>query len=174
MSSNHSNGNGNGKHPQDLVERSALEEVREAIETRQAEEEALPEIPDSVELPLSWKTDPVTLETLHEGLLAVSKISEAAIEQNIETANELKRVLPSIERSAILVEILAAKMEAVHHYTDHVDDDLVRIAKTLKMVRRSVQSIREDVAEMKGPVSQIPALKEMLGEILARLPAKQV
>ncbi len=177
-----SNGNGRkGSHPpvtRDVIERTALDEVTDHLEALAAEESMeIEEIPGPPRNPpsdpvLSWRHSPVTLDTLHQGLISVSQISEAAIEGGLKMASDLKRALPQIERSAIQIEALAAKVESNYWHTHQVDEDLAKMAKTLNVVKRTVQAIKDDVAEMKGPVSQIPAIKDLLGEILARLPER--
>jgi hypothetical protein len=155
--------NGHNGKP-DGAERSPLDEVRERIEARQ-EDEAKSGIVPALEPepdvdPRKWKRrvegQPPTLEVLHEGLVAVSEFAEAAIESNIQ--------------NAILVRTIAAKVEANATHTAQVDEGLAKLTTAVQAVRRDVQFIKDAVTEMQGPVRQIPAIKELLGEIIARLP----
>jgi len=48
--------------------------------------------------------------------------------------------------------------------------DIARIDATLKIVRKDVQSLKDEVREIRTIVAQIPTIKSMLVEILDRLP----
>lgn len=106
----------------------------------------------------------LTLEVLHQGLIAVSQYSEAAIEGGIKMAADLNRALPTIER-------LASKTETTSSHVHQVDEDVAKLTRTVNGLRKDVQFVKDTVAEMQAPIRQIPAIKDMLGEILGRLPA---
>jgi hypothetical protein len=178
VSSNNGNGNGDRPHA-----RTALETVKEAIEARQVEEATTGVLsveetgmPSSIDDDpvYAWKKrssgDPVTLEVLHDGLIAVSQIAEAAIENGIKIGVNLANISPTIHRNATQIDMLAAKVEANASHINQVDDELARNTEVLNSLRRDVQFMRDDLRQIKGHVESIPAIKDMLGEILARLP----
>lgn len=146
----HGNGQNGKPHslPQDAVDPTSMEEGAVAL---RHEEEALklveeePGLPDHSEddVLLAWHAkEPASLEDVHALL----------------------------ERVAIQVNTIAAKVETTAHHVDQVDSDVARGNATLREVRKDMQFIKDNVAEMRAPVAQIPAIKDLLGEILARLP----
>lgn len=167
-------GDKNGKGDKPDAERTPLEQVAAQIEARRASEEGVEEAASSSEDDPThkWKKpgEPLTLEVLHAGLIAVSQFSEAAIEGGIKMAADLNKALPVIERTSSQVTTIASKVESISSHVHQVDGDVVQLSKTMNTVRRDVQFVKDTVAEMAEPVRQIPALKAMLGEILARLP----
>ena len=182
MSEQHG-GNGNGKKPHAAPERTALEEVTARIEERQAEEArsgvAAGEDIAADESPAQWREigKPLTLEVLQEGLIEVATISEAAIEGGIKMASDLQKAMhtqrlnsAAIEQTSSQVKTIASKLEAGISHVHQVDDHVAKLTKTVNVIRRDVQFIKDTVIEMQGPVGQIPAIKELLGEILSRLP----
>jgi len=48
--------------------------------------------------------------------------------------------------------------------------DIIRVEATMSAIRKDVQTLKDDVRDMKLLVGQIPAIKNLLTEILARLP----
>ena len=177
-------GGENGDNGDKAPAPTPLDEVKARIEARQAEEArsgvvsalddpfaVVPASEDETD-PLRWKKREgnVTLEDLHEGLIAVSQYSEAAIEGGIKMAADLSKALPTIERTASQVTTVAAKHATTAAHVHQVDESVAALAKTMNAVRKDVQFVKDAVAEMQAPVRQIPAIKELLGEILARLP----
>lgn len=172
--------NGNGKHRDDkpeALEQTALEEVTSLIEERRAQEGADTEPPPSDDIPVDehpsgkWKkAEPLTLDVLHQGLVTVSKYSEAAVEGGIRMAADLNKALPAFERTVSQVMTIAAKVESTATHVHQVDDHVADLSRTMKAVRKDVQFIKDTVSEMAEPVRQIPAIKDLLGEIIARLP----
>jgi hypothetical protein len=173
-----SGSNGNGRHRPDkpeAVEQTALEEVVTLIEERRAEEVAEGEPPlsdDNDEHPSGkWKkAEPLTLDVVREGLITVSKYAEAAIEGGIRMAADLNKALPTIERTEVQARIIASKLETTSSHVHQVDNDVAKLSRTMTAVRKDVQFIKDTVSDMAEPVRQIPAIKELLGDILARLP----
>lgn len=171
------------RHPP--VNPTPLEQVQAQIEERQREEQAsgvlhshdsvFPHPNDEEEdLLQSWKNrqpgQPVSVEQIHAGLMAVSQISEAAIEGGIRMAGDLNKVLPTIQMMASQISTIAVKTEVNGQAVDRLDQDFVQALGALKAVRRDVQTVKEDLHDLKEATRSIPALKEMLGEILIRLP----
>jgi len=170
-------GNGNGHKPGHAsAERTALDKVTTRLEQQQAEEASsgVIEVGDDLIDPHEWKTivegAPLTIEVLHRGLISVSQTADAAIEAGIHIAGDLKKMAPAIERTAIQVATTAAKVEATATHVHQVEDEVSKLNKTVERIRKDVQFIKDTVAEMQDPVRQIPAIKELLGEILVRLP----
>lgn len=172
----------NGDKPHTLrppVERTALETVQESIEGHRAEEAVTGLPTEELGLPSSdedilygWKRKeaPVTLDVLHEGLIAVSQIAEASIEAGIKIGSDLRKVLPTIARNATQIDIIAAKVEANSSHVNQVDQDVVNSGKVLDEIRRDVQFLKDDMREVKLALGVLPAIKELLGEILTKLP----
>jgi hypothetical protein len=174
----------NGDKPppmrQPAVERTALDEVRDLIESRQADEvsaslEEVGAAPSSENDPLRrWKKlkdgQQPTPEILYEGLIAVSQFAEAAIEGGIRMAADLNKALPTIERTEVQARVIASKLETTSSHVHQVDEDIAKLTRILNTVRKDVRAIKDDVADMAGPIRQIPAIKDLLGEILGRLP----
>lgn len=188
------NGNGNGKPPH---ENSALEDVEMRIAAQQHASETTLETlhvgfatdpaPSMVEEassmddpdPLSsWKRreagKPITLEQVHAGMIATCEYSKAAIEGSIKMAADIREVVEAVDVRSQQITTLTAKVESTSRFVHKVDEETGRTAKMLDGVRRDVQFIKDDVREIKVSSSeaarQLPAIKEMLGEILARLP----
>lgn len=133
----------------------------------------------------AWKKrmegSPITLELLHEGLISLSQFSEAAIEGGIKLAADVNRALPHVQRNAdhikvisAKIETLASKVESISTHIHQVDEELAAVHKTLGFVRKDVQFLKDDIREIKEIVQQIPAIKDLLGEILVRLPEPKV
>lgn len=146
------NGNGNGDPDQDG---SVLALVEQRVAERQAAEAAGE--PDPVH---GWKRipvgQPVTLNQLHEGLIAVSQISEAAIEEGIRIAADLKHVLPAIEQATAQFQGLLVELQ--------------RVQSTLVSVRKDIQALKDDTRDLTEQVRLVPAIKAMLGDVLMKLP----
>lgn len=179
-----SDDNGNHEKPS----RTPLERVKERIAARIVEERgsgvmaSIEEVSPDDDGPTSDANDPLyawkrredgtspSLEQLHSGLVAVAEISEAAIEGGINMAADLHKALPAIDKASVQIGVIAAKTEANSKSIDEVDEDLSKLSKTVHGVRKSVQAMQVDIDEIKAHTRQIPAIKEMLGEIIARLP----
>ena len=174
----------NGDHKPKNFGRTPLERVKDKISARIAEEQGSG-VSSAVEedvVPASDGDDPLyawkkrekgkepTLDQLHDGLVAVSQISEAAIEGGINMAADLSKALSTIAVTGSQVATIASKTEANACAIDKVDEDCARMAISLNTIRKDVQSLKEDMVEVKAAARQMPVIKEMLGEILARLP----
>jgi hypothetical protein len=175
------NGNGDGDHSQ-----TPLEAVQERIATR-LRLETVEVVPMSVppssspeEDPLTaWKMrvpgQPVTLEQIHAGLIATCEYSEAAIEGGLRMAADVHEVVKTVDQRTQQIAILTAKAESTSAFVHKVDDELASNNEILKAVRKDVQFLKDDVREIKEysmeSARQLPVIKEMLAEIIGRLPA---
>lgn len=149
------NGNGNGNPDQDT---SPLDAVVTRLTERQAAEAANPDPSDDPVY--GWKQipvgGPVTLEQLHSGLMAVSQISEAAIEGGIKMAADLKVVLPVLEQLTGHLQELMTELRTVQN--------------TLVSFKRDIQALKDDTRDLADKVHLVPAIKSMLADVLVRLP----
>jgi hypothetical protein len=167
------------------VKPTPLEQVQAQIEERQREEHAsgvitsmqdssFPPAGDEEDLLQSWKKRdpgrPISVEQVHTGLIAVSQISEAAIEGGIRMAADLNKVLPAIQVMASQIASIAVKTEINGKTTDRLDQDFAQVVGTLNAMRKDVQLVKDELVDLRETTRAIPALKEMLGEILIRLP----
>lgn len=178
-------------------ERSALDVAEERIAARQSaeSEEALleglsaaTEPPPSLaeeEAPLTqddpltaWKRripgKPVTLEQIHAGLIATCEYSEAAIEAGIKIARDVREVVQTVDERTRQMAYLTTKAEVTSAFAHKIDEDLVRTNETLNAVRREVQFLKDDMREVKEATSHLAAIKDMLAEIIIRIPDKPV
>lgn len=107
-----------------------------------------------------WKRIPpgqsITLEQLHGGLIAVSQISEAAIEGGIKMAADLRVVLPFLERLSGQLDELTTELRAVQG--------------SLNSYRKDIQALKDDTLDLAEKVRLVPAIKSMLADVLAKLP----
>ena len=183
--------NGNGGKP--LSDSTALDDVERRIAAQQSselvletihvgfdtepvpsmeEESSSTEDPDPLS---SWKRHaagkPVTLDQIHSGLIAAVEYSKAAIESTIQMTADLR---DAVDVRTQQINGLAVKVESTSQFLHKLDEETGKVAKVLDVVRRDVQYIKDDVREIKVSSSeaarQLPAIKDMLGEILARLP----
>ena len=83
-----------------------------------------------------------------------------------------------------LVEVTAQKLEATNRHVDVVDDDLAKVMAKLEYighelerqgekltgVQRDVLSLKTDMTELKAKTEMVPDIKNMLAEVLDRLP----
>lgn len=175
--------NGDKPHGPEITG-TPLEVVEQQIAERRAEEEqaGLHSSLDVEEVPLAPEDDPlhrwkhrasgetITLEKIHEGLLAVAQFSEAAIEGGIRMAADIHKALPFVELNAHQLRVVAAKLESTDRHINQVDDELAKMGKAFNGIRKDVQAIRDDMREMSQAARQLPVIKDMLAEILARLP----
>jgi hypothetical protein len=185
-----SNENGNGDRPSRPS--TPLEAVEARIAARMQAEPLLvgatipapegleveEESPITEDDPLSsWKKrvpgKPVTLEQVHAGLIATCEYSEAAIEGGIKMAADVHEVVQTVDLRTQQIAMLTAKVETNSSHTHKVDEELSSANKMLSEVRRDVQFLKDDMREVKETTKKIPAIIDMLGEILARLPEKQ-
>jgi hypothetical protein len=112
----------------------------------------------------------VTLEQVHSGLIATCEYSEAAIEGGIKMAADVHEVVQTVALRTHQIEVLTAKVEVNSAFMNKVDEELASNNKALHEVRKDVQFLKDDLREVRDATRQIPAIKDMLGEILARLP----
>ncbi len=179
------NGNGDRLTPLEAVEqriatRLRLETIpgplREEGPTSTAEEEPSPITEDD---PLiAWKRrtpgKPVTLEQLHAGLIATCEYSEAAIEGGLKMASDVHEVVQTVDQRTRQIAILTAKAESTSAFVHKIDEEMAASNRLLAEVRRDVQFLKDDMREVKAlsqqAALQLPVVKDMLGEILARLP----
>jgi hypothetical protein len=126
----------------------------------------------------SWKrrdpSRPVTLEQLHSGLIATYEYSKVAIEGHIQMAADVRDVVSAVDVRTQQIDGLSAKVESVTVFVHQIDTETAKTSKMLEGVRRDVQFLKDDVREIKvssaEAARQLPVIKDMLGEILARLP----
>lgn len=116
-----------------------------------------------------WK--PATLEQIHLGLISTYEYTKAAVENNVKMASDVRDIVGTLDMHTHHIEGLAAKVESVLAFSHQLDEDLVKEHLVLNTVRLCVQSMKEDVERMKEHVNQIPAIKDLLVDILTRLPA---
>jgi uncharacterized coiled-coil DUF342 family protein len=174
---NMSHKNGGGKPSRTI---RPLEVVEERLSAQETEDPSTPEVEStedvlSEEDPLtSWKRadpdQPVTLEQIHRGLVATSEYSEAAVEAVIKMASDVREISKSVTLCSEQIAILAAKIEVNSNLIDAVDKDLATCNKRISETRKEVQFLKDNMREVVVTVRQIPAIKDMLGEILSRLP----
>jgi hypothetical protein len=182
------NGNGDKPTPLEAVEeriaaRLATEHVSETLHHVGSSEHP----PGVEEEPISsvdadpltaWKRrvpgKPVTLEQIHDGLIATCEYSEAAIEGGLKMASEVHEVAQTVEHHSQQIAVMTAKVESTSAFVHKVDEELATNSKLLVEVRKDVQFLKDDMREVKEisrlSSRQLPAIKDMLGEILARLP----
>jgi hypothetical protein len=165
--------NGDHKNGSDRPS-SSLEEVAERLSL--VEEEAAD---DAYEPPPTayeedhvhgWKSEPPTLDGLKRGLIAVSQISEAAIEGGIKMASDLRKVVGPFQVTFDRVETLVTRTEVNARALDKTDRDVLSLAKDVHEVKKAVQGVQVDIHRIAENTNKIPAIMEMLGEIIARLP----
>ena len=162
--------NGNGKPRPDLEDVSPEPTLRVDFLTDPA-----PPIEDDPDPLSSWKIreagKPVTLEQIHSGLIAAVEYTKAAIEGTIKMTADLNE---AVDVRTKQINILSVKAESSSQFIHKLDEETAKTAKMLDGVRRDVQFMKDDVREIKvdarQAASQLPAIKELLGEILARLP----
>lgn len=123
----------------------------------------------------------VTLDQIHIGLIAVVEYSEAAIESGIKMAADVRLVKNTLEAREEQLAVLATRIETAAQLAKKVEEEIAKTNKSLDAseaamlhVRRDVQYLKDEMVEVKDHVKQIPALKELLGEILERLPEPSV
>jgi hypothetical protein len=172
--------NGNGERPstplqnieQRIVNRTASEREMYAVRPTDPAPGMDDDMPPSTDPLTSWKDrgEPITLERVHAGLIATCEYAEAAIEGGIKMAADVHEIVKSVELRTQQIALLTTKVEINSKHTHKVDDELATQHKVLNEVRRDVQTLKDDMREVKEAVQSVPALKEMLGEILARLP----
>lgn len=155
--SGHGNGNGNGGGN---GQQSALEAVAEHIAARNLESDP-PRYSESESDPLyAWKSNsagqPVTLQQIHTGLLSVSQIAEASIEIGVRTSADIKHIASALTETAAQLRSINA--------------DLVALHSIATSARREVQYMKDDLRETADKVAMVPTLKEMLRDVLVRLP----
>jgi hypothetical protein len=171
--------NGDHKNGSDRPQRdsSALEEVAERLSLVAEEESHEPTetTPESSEDQVhGWKTEETpTLEGLRKGLISVSKISEAAIEGGIKMASDLKKVVGPFQVAFDRIGVIVAKTESNATAIDKVDQGVADLARDFREMKKALQGTQVDVHFIKEHTAKIPAIMEILGEILARLPAPE-
>lgn len=126
----------------------------------------------------AWKrrdpNKPVTLDQIHQGLIAVCEVSKAAMESGLKTAADVHELVQTIDQRTHQIAVLTAKVEATEKFAHKIDDEVARNNRLLVEIRRDVQFLKDDMRDVKEQTNKIPAILEILGEILARLPAPQV
>jgi len=169
LNGDHKNGNGNGSDRPS----TPLEEVAERLSLVAEEEveESYEPPPEPTEDPVhAWKTEPPTLDGLKRGLIAVSHISEAAIESGLKMASDLKKVVVPFQVTFDRVETLVTRTEVNGRAIDKTDRDVLALGKEVLAVKKAVQGAQVDIQRIADNTNKIPAILEMLGEIIARLP----
>jgi len=177
------NGNGDDKNGRyEPVPRldQALETVAERIREKAEVMRGL--APDEEPLDLddwksSLKTNQEALQKIHQGLVVIAETAEAAVEAMLLVARDQKshmsRSAPAIDAVLITkdqIEAIGSKVAVCEAFVNQVDEMVAEDHKTLGLVRRDIHDIKVDLQLMKEQVSMLPAMKEMLGDIIARLP----
>lgn len=156
----HGNGNGkngNGEHHRVALSAEILEEKVVAVEESTVSSEDFDEVLAQREKFGIWVEPEPTMESIHHSLVDIHR--------------ELKsQVVPTLDRVEILTKMLAAGLESTSKHTNQVDGDVADVMLEVRGLRKDVQYLKDDVAEMKTHVVRIPVIIDMLGEILARLP----
>jgi hypothetical protein len=127
----------------------------------------------------SWRQreagKPVTLEQIHSGLIAAVEYTKAAIEGNLGMTVDLS---DAVVVRAEQISGLSAKVENLSAFVHKIDEESAKRDKVIDGVRRDVQFMKDDVREIKTDAreaaSQLPAIKDLLSEILARLPELKI
>lgn len=157
----------------EVVGRTSLQEVEERIEARNAEESGTSSDEDNRPDEFShWKRTP-SIDSLHRGLLEVSKIAEASVEANLQIRADLRRALHIMEKTVALDEAMAPRVESTYWLCHKIDGELAEQVKLMHSLRMSVQGLQTDMGYVKDGVGQLPAIKELLLEILGRFPEKK-
>jgi len=153
-----------------------LEEVAERLslvsEEVEGEHVDPPSFDGEVDPVHGWKSEPPTLDGLKKGLIAVSQISEAAIEGGLKMASDLKKVVGPFQVTFDRVETLVTRTEVHGKALDRTDRDVLALTKEVQEVRKAVQGAQVDIRRIQENTNKIPAILEMLGEIIAKLPEK--
>lgn len=176
------NGNGNGRESGPNLE-TTLERVQQRIreKAKEVKELGTTDTADSQEDLDDWKAQIASnqedLRKIHKGLVVIAETAEASIEAVVAVAHEQRlhaqRTTAPIESITVIreqVQAIGAKTEAVAKYADKTDRILAESRKDLSKIKDEVADIKQDVLAIKEQINEIPALKEMLGEILKRLP----
>lgn len=165
-----STGNGNrGRAPK----ASPLEAVSAHVEQASADDSDEgygPDAQDSDELHAWASREKVSLEDLREGVLVVSKIAEAAIEANITNAASIRKLTGPLQVVTEQVKIIAAKESLTSRSVEQMGTEFSRVSQEVHRLRVSMQGVEVEQRRMREKVDQIPAIKDLLMEILARLP----
>lgn len=96
------------------------------------------------------------MSDLRDGLVAMSNFAEAALESNIRNAAEIRKLTV-----------------AVHTLAEHAESngsEFGAMKKELQQLRMGVFDLKVEADDLRKKVQLLPAMKEMLGDILARLP----
>ena len=135
--------------------------------------------PDTHDDPLSaWKRripgKPVTMDQIHQGLIAVCEYSEAAVEATIKIHQDVREVVQTVDDRTRQMAYLTAKVESTFVFANKIDEDLATTNATLAAMRKDVQFLKDDMKEVKEATLHLSAIKDMLAEIIMRLPDKPV
>lgn len=176
------NGNGNGRDHGPNLE-TTLDRVQQRIREKAKEVKDLgtTDTTDPRDDLDDWKAQIASnqedLRKIHKGLVVIAETAEASIEAVVAVAQEQRlhaqRSAAPIESITVLREqvlAIGAKTEAVAKFADKTDRILAESRKDLGKIKDEVAVIKQDVIAIKDQINEIPALKEMLGEILKRLP----
>lgn len=127
---------------------SALEEVLLRLQKRQ---DVVTADTEGVDYAHVWQKEEgeVTLRDLHDGLVAISSIAEAAVELGVRVAQDLDEV--------------SNKLDALETRVDGIQ-------QPVNEVRRNLQGLRDDLREIDEKTRLIPAIKATLLDIYGRLP----
>lgn len=159
-------GNGNrGRAP-----KSSTLEAASTQASEDSDEEYVNDAQDSDELHAWASREKVTLEDLREGVLVVSKIAEAAIEANIANAGNIRKLQGPLQLVTEQVKIIAAREALTSRATEQIGTEFSRVSQEVHRLRVSMQGVEVEQRLMREKVDQIPAIKDLLMEILARLP----
>jgi hypothetical protein len=155
MGGSDNNGNG-GAHDSDSPLEAVVQRVveRQQLEAAELVDQTDGQPSEGEDLVHGWKRmtpgQPISLDQLHSGLLSVSQIAEAAIEMGVNITTDVRSIAHSVAQLAETVKALS---------------DLTT------GLRKDVHYLRDDVREVQERARLVPAIKDMLTDIILRLPS---
>lgn len=173
MSSNNGNGNGHGEgsgahseRPLDAVRARIASRTDEASESGESDLHAWKERPTGTDVPGD-------LARIHSGLLSVAQCSEAAIEGGLLMALDVKKLTDGYQTLSTRIDVIGSKTEANARSLDQIDRGFQKTNTELAALKVEVEAVKAKVEVITEKVELLPVMKEMLADLLSRLPAKE-
>lgn len=142
-------GNGNGNGNEEDQKPLSLKVITSNVEGKQ-ETETDSTVVDPNYLHAWQKTvGSVTLEQIHEGLIAVQQLAEVAVELSIKVSKEVL---------------------ALSSRVNDLESRVSSLQQPVNEVRKNLQGLRDDLREIDEKTRLIPAIKATLLDIYGRLP----